>query len=142
MTLSKTLQVFLLYARADTDVVRRLHRRLTRDGANVWRDREKLLPGQDWVYEIHRAIHNSDVVVVCLSRRFNKQGGYRHEELHMAVEKANSLSADETYLIPARLERCDLPEPLGRWERVDLFETDGYGKLLEALRQQTTAANR
>jgi hypothetical protein len=141
MTLSKPLQVFLLYARKDADFVHRLYQRLSRDGANVWRDHERLLPGQDWVYEIHRAIHNSDIVVVCLSRRFNKHGGYRHQELRIAVEKANSLSADESFLIPARLERCAMPQPLGRWQRVDLFEADGYGKLLSALRQQTTPAN-
>lgn len=134
MTLAKQLRIFLLYARSDEDAVRRLYRRLIKAGADVWLDRAKLLPGQDWAHEIHNAIHRSDIVIACLSRRFNKQGGYRHEELRIALEKANSLLDGEVFLIPARLERCDLPEALSRWQRVDLFEVDGYRKLISALK--------
>jgi hypothetical protein len=134
MKLSRPLRIFLLHARRDEIAVYRLYRRLTRDGADVWLDREKLLPGQDWQYEIRNAIHSSDIVIACLSKQFNKQGGYRHEELRIAVEKASSLPESAIFLIPARLEPCDLPEPLRRWHCVDLFESDGYRSLICALR--------
>jgi hypothetical protein len=140
MLLTKQLQVFLLHARSDREIVRRLYKRLIKDGADVWWDQAKLLPGQDWVYEIHKAVHNSDIVIVCLSKRFNQEGGYRHEELKIALEKANSLSADETFLIPARLDNCDMPESLQRWQRVDLFEPDGYEKLLNTLMDYVSSA--
>src|SRR5215216_3641773 len=104
MKLTKQLRIFLLYARGDEEAVRRLYRRLVKEGADVWLDKEKLLPGQDWVYEIRNAIHNSDLVIACLSRQFNKQGGFRHEELKIAVERANSLREGQTFIIPARLE--------------------------------------
>lgn len=133
MKLSKQLQVFLLYARQDEEAVHRLYRRLANDGADVWLDKEKLLPGQDWVHEIRKAIYRSDLAIACLSKQFNKQGGYRHEELRIAVEKANSLLEGETFLIPARLENCDMPEPLRKWQCVDLFEADGYKKLTAVL---------
>jgi hypothetical protein len=135
MKLSKQLQVFLLHARSDEKAVRRLYRRLTKDGAEVWLDQENLFPGQDWQHEIHKAIHGSDIVIVCLSRQFNKQGGYRYEELRIALEKAKSIPDGEIFLIPVRLESCDVPEPLHRWQRVDLFETDGYKKLMSALKE-------
>jgi hypothetical protein len=135
MKLSKQLQIFLLHARRDERIVRRLYRRLLRDGADVWLDQAKLLPGQDWQYEIHQAIHGSDVVIACLSRRFNKEGGYRHEELRIAVEKANSLPDRKIFLIPARLEQCDMPALLQRWQCVDLFEGEGYKSLIRALRE-------
>ncbi len=136
MKLSKQLQVFLLYARKDEKIVRRLYQRILKEGVDVWLDREKILPGQDWQYEIHRAIQASDMVIVCLSRQFNKQGGYRHEELKIALAKARSLPEGRGFLIPARLEKCDLPESLRRWQRVDLFEAQGYKKLVYALRHQ------
>jgi hypothetical protein len=136
MTLSKKLKIFLLYARSDKDIVRRLYQRLVRDGANVWLDQENIVPGQDWESEIRKAIYRSDVVIVCLSRQFTKQGGYRHEELKIAIEKANSLPKGEIFIIPARLERCDTPELLGRWQRVDLFEADGNKKLLSTLKSR------
>ena len=134
MELLRQLRVFLLYARGDQDAVHRLYNRLGKDGANAWMDLEKLLPGQDWQYEIRKAIQQSDMVIVCLSREFIKQGGYRHEELRIALEKVNSLSDGEIFIIPARLEMCDTPEPLRRWQRVDLFEAEGYKKLLSTLK--------
>ena len=136
MKLSKQLQVFLLYARGDQEAVQHLYQRMVKEGANVWLDREKILPGQDWQYEIRKAIQGSDLVIVCLSRQFNKQGGYRHEELKIALSKANSLPERQSFIIPARLEACDLPESLRRWQRVDLFETHGYKKLVKALKRQ------
>ena len=136
MKLSRQLQVFLLHARQDEELVRRLYQRLLKEGADVWLDQEKLLPGQDWAHEILRAIHRSDVVIACLSRQFNKQGGFRHEELRIALEKANTLPEGLSFLIPARLEMCDLPEPLRRWQCVDLFEVGGHKKLLSALKRR------
>jgi hypothetical protein len=135
MTLSKPLQIFLLYARSDQETVHRLYQRLVNQGADVWFDQEKLFPGQDWQKEIHKAIFSSDIVIVCLSEQFNRHGGYRHEELRIALAKANSLTKDEIFLIPARLEMCDTPEPLRRWQRVDLFEGDGFKKMMNALKQ-------
>lgn len=137
MKLSRQLRVFLLHARQDEKPVRRLYQRLVREGADVWLDQEKLRPGQNWAYEIRKAIHNSDIIVACLSRQFNRQGGYRHEELRIALEKAASLPEGLTFLIPARLEACDLPEPLCRWQCVDLFERDGYKKLIRVLKGWT-----
>jgi hypothetical protein len=133
MKLSKQLRIFLLHARSDAESVRRLYRRLMKDGADVWLDKEKLVPGQDWQYEIRKAIHGSDIVIVCLSKQFNRQGGYRHEELRIAVKKAGSLPNAGIFIIPARLEMCDMPDPLGRWQRVDLFDADGYQRLTNAL---------
>jgi hypothetical protein len=135
MNLTRTLRIFLLYARSDEKAVRRLYNRLSKAGASVWMDRKKLLPGQDWQSEIHQAIYSSDIILVCLSKQFNKQGGYRHEELRIALEKASGLPDNMILIIPVRLEECDMPEALHRWQRVDLFETNGFRALLSALKQ-------
>ncbi|MGB8982400.1 MAG: toll/interleukin-1 receptor domain-containing protein [Anaerolineales bacterium] len=136
MTLTKQLQVFLLYSRGDRQAVRRLHSRMVKAGAKAWLDEKNILPGQDWQAEIRKAIYSSDIVIVCLSRQFNKQGGYRHEELRIALEKANSLPGEQIFIVPVRLEECEMPEPLRRWQRVDLFAADGYKKLLNVLQRQ------
>lgn len=133
MKLTRPLRIFLLYARSDEKAVRRLYNRLSKAGASVWMDRKKLLPGQDWQSEIYQAIYSSDIIIVCLSKKFNKQGGYRHEELRIALEKANLLPDDLLLMIPVLLEKCEMPEPLCRWQRVDLFEANGYKKLLSTL---------
>jgi TIR domain-containing protein len=127
--------VFLIYAHSDKKAVRKLHRRITRNQIKAWLDEKDLMPGQNWKYEIRQAILRSDLIIVCLSRQFNKQGGFRHEELQIALEKTRSIPDGEIFLIPTRLERCDLPEPLRQWQCVDLFEADGFGKLLRSIKE-------
>lgn len=134
------LRIFLVYARSDEEAVHRLYNHMVKDGATVWLDKENILPGQDWQHEIRKAILSSDIVLVCLSNQFNKQGGYRHEELKIALEKANSFSEGEVFIVPARLEHCDTPESLRRWQRVDLFEAEGYKKLRAVLKKYVSLA--
>ena len=127
--------IFLIYAHSDKKVVRRLYHRITRNQIKAWLDEKDLMPGQNWKYEIRQAILRSNIVVVCLSRQFNKQGGFRHEELQIALEKARSFPDREIFIIPARLEKCDLTEPLRQWQCVDLFEANGFRKLLKSIKE-------
>ncbi len=134
--LKHPLRVFLCYAHSDKADVYKLYERVAKEvGIETWFDAEKLLPGQDWEHEIRRGILESDVIVICLSRQFNKLGGYRHKELKIALEKASLLPDNEIFIIPVRLEKCALPGRLRRWQCVDLFEVEGYRKLLQALRE-------
>ena len=128
-------QVFLAYAHRDKKAVRKLYDCLIRKHIKVWLDEQDLLPGQNWQYEIRQAILRSDIVIVCLSRQFNKQGGFRHEELKIVLEKAGSIPEGEIFLIPVRLEPCRVLQPLSRWQYVDLFDADGYKRLLLTLRK-------
>jgi len=125
--------IFLIHAHSDRDIVYKLYQRMVRDGLNAWLDTERLQPGQDWQNEIRNAILKCDIVLVCLSRGFDTQRGYRHEELKLALEKANFLPSDEVFIIPVRLEKCDMPESLRHLHRVDLFKPGGYRKLVNAL---------
>ena len=134
--LKKTsLKAFLCHSHGDRDAVQGLWSRLKKDGVDVWLDSENLRPGQNWERETRKAILKSDVVIACLSRGFNKQKGFRHEELKIALEKTNLIPDNEVFIIPVRLEECDMPESLSHLHRVDLFETGGYKKLSRALRK-------
>jgi len=128
-------QLFLIYAHSDKKAVRKLYGRITRNRIRAWLDEKELMPGQNWKYEIRQAILRSNIVIVCLSRQFNKQGGFRHEELQIALEKARSFPDNEIFIIPARLEKCDLTEPLRQWQCVDLFEAGGFKKLLKSIKE-------
>jgi hypothetical protein len=127
--------IFMIHAHSDRETVHDLYQRLVKDGLNAWLDAERLQPGQDWQNEIRNALLKCDVVLVCLSSGFDKQQGYRHEELKLALEKANFLPDDEVFIIPVRLEKCDMPESLRHLHRVDLFKAGSYKKLVGALRR-------
>jgi hypothetical protein len=131
----RTSRVFLCHAHHDRQIVHKLYEHLVRDGVQAWLDVERLRPGQDWEREIRKAILKSNVVIVCLSQGFNKRRGYRHEELKIASEKAKLLSSGDVFIIPVRLEKCDVPESLRHLQRVDLFEAGGYKKLIQALQE-------
>ena len=131
--------IFLIHAHSDRETVHKLYQRLRRDGLNAWLDAERLKPGQDWQNEIRNAILKCEVVVVCLSRQFDERKGYRHEELKLALDKADFLPDDEVFIIPVRLEQCEMPESLRHLHRVDLFRPGGYKKLLASLRERKAA---
>ncbi len=130
------LRVFLCHASSDKADVRKLHRRLAGDGFYPWLDEEELLPGQDWEMAIQHAVRDADFVVVCLSDASITRAGYVHKEIAIALDVAERQPDGSIYVIPARLEECELPQRLARWHRVDLFASDGYPRLVRALRSK------
>jgi outer membrane protein assembly factor BamD (BamD/ComL family) len=130
----RTLKVFLCHASGDKPQVRNLYKRLSTEGVDAWLDQEKLLPGQDWRVEIPRAVQEADVVVVCLSNKSITKEGYIQKEIKFALDSADEKPDGTIFLIPARLEDCPVPEKLSRWQWVDLFEDNGYLKLLSSLK--------
>ena len=128
----RPLKVFLCHAHSDKAEVRALYERLIKDGVDAWLDKEKLLPGQDWELEIRKAVRESDVIVICLSNEFNS-AGFRQKEVRLALDTAMEKPEGEIFIIPARLEACENLESLRRWHWVDLFEDNGYDRLMRAL---------
>jgi hypothetical protein len=123
-----TLRVFLCHASEDKKAVRSLYQELKVQGFSPWLDEEDLIGGQDWDAEITRAIRQSDTVLVCLSQHFAKRG-YVNKEIARALDVAEEQPAGSIFLIPVRLEVCDVPERLKRLQWVDLYEQSGRVKL-------------
>ena len=112
--------------------MRGLYTRLTQDGVDAWFDKENLLPGQDWEFEIRKAVRETDLVVVCLSKNFN-QAGFRQKEVRLALEVAMEKPDGEIFIVPSKLEECEVIDSLRKWHWVDLFEDSGYEKLAQTL---------
>jgi len=129
----RTLKTFLCYAHSDIEAVRPLFSRLKSDGVDVWWDIEKLIPGSDWELEIRKAVRESDAVIVFLSKQFQLKG-FRQKEIKIALEEADMQPEGAIFIVPARLEECEPLHNLQRLHWVDLFKSDGYEKLLHALR--------
>jgi TIR domain len=127
-------RIFLCHSSGDKNQVRNLYQRLRNDGFFPWLDQEDLLPGQDWGQEIPKAVRLSAVVLVCLSEKAVTKAGYVQKEIKYALDVADEQPEGGIFLIPVRLENCDVPERLRRWQWVDLFEERGYDKLVRALR--------
>ena len=133
-TTPRSLRVFLCHSSNDKPAVRDLYRRLLRNDIDPWLDEEKLLPGQDWQREIPNAVRNCDVVIVCLSHGSISKKGYIQKEIKYALDVADEQPEGAIFIIPLKLEDCDTPERLCRWQWVNLFEEKGYQRLMLALR--------
>jgi hypothetical protein len=138
-TARQALQIFLCHSSGDKAAVRTLYRRLVEDGFRPWLDEENLLPGQEWEREIPIAVKTSDIVIVCLSRQSVTQIGYVQREIKLALDVADEQPEGTVFLIPVRVEPCDLPKRLSRWQWVDLFESNGYRRLLRSLEERSNS---
>lgn len=129
----RSLRVFLCHSSGDKKAVRELYSRLRSDGIDPWLDEENLLPGQDWQFEIQKAVRASDIVLACLSQSAINKTGYIQKELKYALDVADEQPEGTIFLIPVRLEECEIPERLRRWQWVNYFDENGYDRLMLAL---------
>jgi hypothetical protein len=127
------LRIFLCHSSSDKEAVRDLYWRLRKDGFNPWLDEQSILPGQKWQQEIAKAVRASDIVIVCLSQAAVNKRGYIHKEIKDALDVADEHPEDAIFLIPVRLEECDVPGRLKPWHWVDLFQKGGYDRLVKSL---------
>ncbi len=133
MPSTKPLKIFLCHSSGDKAQVKPLHDFLLKSGAAPWLDSEQLLPGQDWNLEINKALDDSDVILLCLSKKSVDKEGYVQREMRIALDRALEMPEGRIFLIPARLEECELPYRLQSYQWVDLFTAEGMDKLVKGL---------
>jgi hypothetical protein len=137
----KPLKIFLSYSSNDRPQVEKIYSFLHTQGADVWYDQEKLLPGQDWNYEIHKGLDEADVILLCLSKKSVSKEGYVQKEMRLALDMALEMPEGRIFLIPARLEECDLPYKLKSYQWVDLFADNGMDRLIKSLNLRASQVN-
>lgn len=127
------LSIFLCHSSGDKPAVRELYDRLSKGGFAPWFDAVKLLPSQDWRTEIGKAVRKSDVVLVCLSNHSLVKEGFVQKEIKMVLDLADEKPPETIFIIPVKLEPCEMPERLSQWQWVNYSEPEGYERLVQAL---------
>jgi hypothetical protein len=134
-------KIFLAHAREDKAQVRKLYADLAARGLDPWLDEEDLVPGQIWKVEIPKAIRQAGVFLACLSSRSVGKVGYVQNEFRLALSAFGGRPAGTIFLIPVRLDECDVPDlqvpDLGLSLRdihwVDLWQEDGLDRLVRSI---------
>ena len=137
-------RAFLSYGREDLTTAKRLYKDLRLAGVDVWFDAEELLPGQSWRPAISDAIRCSDFVVVLLSRSAVGRRGFVHSEIREALKIRAELPGDRPFLIPLRVDDCEVPYPDLRdiqWENLYEDWERAVEKVLRVLRPARAARN-
>ena len=130
------LVVFLCHCSEDKAVVREIDRALKSDGFQPWLDEDDILPARAWDKEIEQGLRSSHAIVVCLSKTFSRKEGYVQKELRYAIDIAREKPDGAVFLIPIRLEECEILSSLTYLQCIDWFKQDGHDKLLRALRER------
>ncbi len=121
-------EVFISYAHEDRIAAESLHRDLRCEGFDAWIDSQDLLAGSNWAHEIRKAIHNSQYFILLLSKKCMTKRGFVHREIREALAVAQELPENKIFLVPARLEECEIThEHLNSLHWVDLFPDWGCG---------------
>lgn len=132
----KKFMVFLCHGSEDKPAVRDIYTRLQLSGFNPWFDEKNILPGQDWDYEIINAIKQSHAILVCLSSTSVNKEGYINKEIKVALNVADEKPEGSIFVIPLRLDICEIPQRLRQWQWVNFFDKNGYDDVVKALKSR------
>ncbi len=128
-----TPRIFLSYARQDAKKVENLYQILSDVEFKPWMDTKDILPGETWKLSIQKAVRHSDFFLACLSANSVSKRGFLQTEIKDALDIWQEKLDDDIYLIPVRLEDCEVPGSLRKFQWVDLFEEEGRAKLIKAI---------
>lgn len=124
---------FISYVHEDKERIDKLCEVLAAADIPHWRDRADLGPGDMWKSKIREAIStNSLAFLACFSKAsVAKAKSYQNEELVLAADDFRQRPPGRTWLIPVRLDDCEIPDwdlGAGRTLRdinyIDLFGED------------------
>ena len=132
-SINQKLKIFLCYARENEATVTALYKQLQILGYDPWIDKE-MPPGVNWESIIEETIsRKTNAAIVCLSSTLDGKIGYMRREIKMILKKADYFPNDDCFLIPVRLDECEVPYELQRFNYVDLFDINGFQMLINAL---------
>ncbi len=132
--MSKPVQIFLCHASEDKPKVVEVYRFLLQQGFKPWLDKEDLLPGQRWDQEIPKALKASDFVLIFFSQKSTTKRGYVQREFKLALEVLDEIPEGQIFVIPVRLDECEIPERFHLLHYCDLFDAGGPDKVVRAIR--------
>ncbi|MCA1702927.1 MAG: toll/interleukin-1 receptor domain-containing protein [Actinobacteria bacterium] len=102
---------FISYVHEDAADVDRLQGFLQANGVTVWRDRNNLIPGDNWKQVIRETItRGSFAFIACFSQNsVSKAKTYMNEALGLAVEELRRRNTTN-WFVPVLLSDCDPPD--------------------------------
>lgn len=127
------VKIFISYAKEDFAKAFAIYSILASNKFNPWIDKEKLIAGQDWELEISKAIKQAHFFIACLSNSSVSKTGYVQKEVKKGLDILDLQPEGAIYLIPVRLEECQVPNRFERLHWHDLFEPNGLDNLVENL---------
>lgn len=135
-------RIFLAHVTEDQAKAQQLYDQLEAEGFLPWMDAVDLMPVQNWRCDIPRDVKNAAICLTCFSKRSVANKEYVQQKFRHALWAYADVPPNTIYLIPIRLDDCEVPDlrlpelklDLRNLHWVDLFEPDGFDRLVAAIR--------
>lgn len=129
-------KVFISYANEDYNSAEKLYDFLSLYRYDPWLDKKRLLPGQNWNMEIKLALRKADFIVLLLSKTSVAKRGFIQREFKLALEYCEEKLDSDIYIIPCKIDDCEIPDKLAKFQWVELKKPDSFELILDALNLQ------
>lgn len=126
--------IFISYAREDIEFAVQLHTFLREEGFRPWMDKKDILPGQNWDLTIKKQLEKADFIILMISSISIKKKGYVQEEFKIALDYCKTKEESDIFLIPCKLNDCELPSNLNQYHWVDIDSVDSMQQIAKAIR--------
>jgi hypothetical protein len=134
---TRPLKVFICHCSEDSEKALELYEKISAQGwIEPWIDKKNILGGQNWDYEIRKAVLGSDVVLVLNSKVLHAKTGYVQREVRFVVDMANEQPEGAIYVIPLRLDDSDVLTSIAKWQWIDYQKEDNFEKLISSLKHK------
>lgn len=129
-------QIFFCYAKEDSIKIEEIYDKFIDEGFYPWMDNINLLAGQNWDDEIQKAIKSSTFILIFFSKYSVSKRGYVQREFKLALKTLKEIPEDQIFIIPIRLDDCEIPDKFTQLQYCDLFKKGGYEKILISIKTQ------
>lgn len=133
-------RIFICHAREDSDIAIAQHNKLKDYGYSPWIDKIHILPGQDWDLSIRNAIDQSEFMIIILSKNSTIKRGYVQKEFKLAVDYVKQIPEGEIYLIPVKIDDCEVPKQFASYQYIDLKRDEDLYQIKRAVDFQMTTS--
>jgi hypothetical protein len=129
-------KVFISYASEDSDKAAELSEELRVNGFEFWLDKEDIRGGDRWNQLIEKTIREVDYFVALQSKALERKTiGYVNKEILLALERQKEFRVGIRFIIPLKIDDCELLEELDYLQTIDLSKPDGFNKLTRTIRR-------
>jgi hypothetical protein len=116
-------KIFISYAKEDLAFAEKLYNYLEENGFKPWIDKKGILPGQNWDFVIKKALREANYIILLLSDTSVQKRGYVQREFKIALDYVEEKLEDDIYIIPLKINNCEVPEKLSRFQWIEYDES-------------------
>ncbi len=137
--MGREIRVFISYSRKNLKEASLVYNALVDvPGVSPWMDKTGIYGGDEWKLMIKKEIESCDYFLALFSEKAMEKEGFFHTEISFALDREKRFRPSRRFIIPARLDECDLSdyEELTKKQIIDLFDSyeDGIRDIIKVLK--------